>query len=76
MEKIIMYYLATVLKANNEIVPMAKVISVDVAEDPKEIANNGKRKFMNMILEELEEWDLIVWVQSNLLDVKEEDIIL
>ena len=76
MDELIYYYEATILKEDNTTVPMAKVIKVDIEKDPRETVNNWKRKFMNMILEEIEEWDLLVWVQSNMLDVKEEDIIL
>ena len=73
-----MHYLATVLKADDTVVPMSRLMTIDVLEDPRDAANAGKRTFMHIILSELEEGDLITWVQGNYIDLPNgaEDIIL
>ena len=72
----IVYYEATVLKTDNTTVPVSKLITVEAKEDIKDMANDGKRKFMNMVLSEVDKWDLIIAITMNALNIQEKDIIL
>lgn len=69
-QEAIMYYVATVFKSDNNHVQIAKVMKVQ-----DQFA--WKREFIKLINKGLEEWDYLVGVQGNLLEINGEvDIIL
>lgn len=65
----VMYYQAQVLKADNSHIQVSKILKI---EDQFE----GKRQFIELVTKDLDKGDYIVWVQGNILEVEEKDIIL